>query len=73
MEMVEDSMSIVDVHDLCEQQKKRFASEVSAANKRSTISVLLDVARLNAIEKEQADAKAERYKLQDDLQLQIAA
>ena len=64
---------IADAHELFEQQKRRFASEVSAANKRCDdlgSARQLDIARLDAIEKEQADAKAERNRLRDDLQLQ---
>ncbi len=73
MEMVEDTMPIADAHELFAQQKTRFASEISVAHKRCedlNAARQLDLARLDAIEKAQADAKTERDKLQTDLQIQ---
>lgn len=73
MEMVEDTMPIADAHELFEQQKIRFASEISVAHKRCedlSTARQLDLARLDAIEQAQADAKIERDKLRTDLQIQ---
>ena len=73
MEMVEDSMPIADAHELFEQQKKQFASEISAANKRCedlSAARQLDLARLDAIEKAQADARTEHEQLRNELEMQ---
>ena len=73
MEMVEDSMPIADAHEMFEQQKKKFASEISAANKRCedlSAARQLDQERLDAIEKAQADARTEREQLRNELEMQ---